>query len=46
MTDTAAPTPAGKPRARRLGLLILAAVVLVVGIVWAVFHFLLAAPAT
>ncbi|SEN25584.1 membrane fusion protein, multidrug efflux system [Sphingomonas gellani] len=39
------PPPAnGRPRARRLGLLILGAIVLVGVAVWAVFHFLLAAP--
>jgi len=50
MTDTAAPAPApapalaGKPRARRIGFLILGLVVVVAACVWAVFHFLLAAP--
>jgi membrane fusion protein (multidrug efflux system) len=47
MSDTAAPSPAaarGRPRARRTGLTILAAVVLAAAILWAVFHFLLAKP--
>ncbi|SFP69720.1 efflux RND transporter periplasmic adaptor subunit [Sphingomonas rubra] len=50
MTDTpasdasVAPPPAGNPRARRRGLLILGLVVLVGLAVWAVFHFLLATP--
>jgi membrane fusion protein (multidrug efflux system) len=49
MTDTAAPpaagdTPSGKSTARRRGLTILAAVVVIGLIVWAVFHFLLAKP--
>jgi len=49
MTDTAAPQPAteapgGKPAARRRGLTILAAIVVIAAIVWAVFHFLLAKP--
>ncbi|NJC32696.1 membrane fusion protein (multidrug efflux system) [Sphingomonas jejuensis] len=47
MTDTAAPAPAapaGNPRARRRGFLILGIIVLVAAIVWAVFHFLLSAP--
>ncbi len=35
---------AGNPRARKLGLTILAAVVVIGAIVWAVFHFVLAAP--
>ncbi|MHA0330199.1 efflux RND transporter periplasmic adaptor subunit [Sphingomonas melonis] len=41
----AGPAPQqGKPQARRTGLLILAAVVVIAAIVWAVFHFLLAKP--
>ncbi|MEA1083789.1 MAG: HlyD family efflux transporter periplasmic adaptor subunit [Sphingomonas sp.] len=49
MTDTQAPTPqpasaGGKPRARRRGFLILAVLVVIALIVWAVFHFLLAKP--
>ncbi|MDZ7283946.1 efflux RND transporter periplasmic adaptor subunit [Sphingomonas sanguinis] len=53
MSDTeAAPSPApttqaptgGKPKARKTGLTILAVVVVVAAIVWAVFHFLLAKP--
>jgi membrane fusion protein (multidrug efflux system) len=51
MTDTqaSAPTPqpaaeGGKPRARRRGFLILAVIVVVALVVWAVFHFLLAKP--
>ncbi|RMB37039.1 membrane fusion protein (multidrug efflux system) [Sphingomonas sp. PP-F2F-G114-C0414] len=48
MTDTethaAAAAPAGNPRGRKLGLTILGIIVLVGVIVWAVFHFLLAAP--
>ncbi|WP_375270256.1 efflux RND transporter periplasmic adaptor subunit [Sphingomonas sp.] len=47
VTDTAAPapaTPAGKPRARRRAFTILGVVVLAALVVWAVFHFLLAAP--
>ena len=48
MTDTAAPAPApapaGKRKARKRAFAILAAIVLVVAIVWAIFHFLLAAP--
>ncbi|MFS0772698.1 efflux RND transporter periplasmic adaptor subunit [Sphingomonas sp. 1P08PE] len=40
----AASPPAGKPRARRIGLIILAVVVLAAAVIWAVFHFLLAAP--
>ncbi|MDP1027731.1 efflux RND transporter periplasmic adaptor subunit [Sphingomonas sp. KR1UV-12] len=51
MTDTSAPpppaaasTPAGKPRARRIGLILLAVAVVAIAIVWAVFHFLLASP--
>ncbi|WCM29860.1 HlyD family efflux transporter periplasmic adaptor subunit [Sphingomonas sp. QA11] len=42
-TPPAAPVR-GNPGARRRGLTILAAVVLIAAIVWAVFHFLLAAP--
>jgi len=38
------PPPAGKPRARRTGLIILAVAVAVAAAIWAVFHFLLAAP--
>ncbi len=53
MSDTEAASPAapttqapngGKPKARKLGLTILAIVVVVSAIVWAVFHFLLAKP--
>ncbi|WP_137898228.1 efflux RND transporter periplasmic adaptor subunit [Sphingomonas sp. 2SG] len=49
MTDTQAPTPqpasaGGKPRTRRRGFLILAVIVVIALIVWAVFHFLLAKP--
>ena len=55
MTDTAAPSasapppalaeaPRGNPQARKRLLLILAAVVVIGVIVWAVFHFLLAKP--
>jgi membrane fusion protein (multidrug efflux system) len=51
MTDTqaSAPTPqpaaaGGKPRARRRGFLILAVLVVIALVVWAVFHFLLAKP--
>ena len=51
MTDTAAegtpapiPTPSGKPRTRRLAFAILALVVVAGVIVWAVMHFLFAAP--
>lgn len=53
MSDTEAASPAapttqapngGKPKARKLGLTILAIVVIVAAIVWAVFHFLLAKP--
>lgn len=53
MSDTEAASPAspttqapngGKPRARKRGLTILAIVVVVAAIVWAVFHFLLAKP--
>ncbi len=40
---TQAPT-GGKPKARKTGLIILAAVVVIAAIVWAVFHFLLATP--
>ena len=43
-SPTPAPEPTGKPKARRTGLIILGGVVLVVAIVWAVFHFLLAKP--
>lgn len=47
MTDTSAPAPAdavaGNP-ARRRGLTILAAVVVIAALVWAVMHFLLAKP--
>lgn len=42
--DAHAPAPTGKPRARRRALTILAIVVAIAAIVWAVFHFLLAAP--
>jgi len=48
MTDTqtpaAAAAPTGNPRARKRGLTILGVVVVIGAIVWAVFHFLLAAP--
>lgn len=47
MTDTAtpeAPASTGRSQARRRGLTILAIVVVVAAIVWAVFHFLLARP--
>lgn len=53
MSDTAAPAPAdapaearptGHPRTRKRLFMILGAVVLVALIVWAIFHFLLAAP--
>jgi len=52
MTDTAAsapppasePAPATKSRARKRGFLILGLVVLIAALVWAVSHFLLAAP--
>jgi membrane fusion protein, multidrug efflux system len=55
MSDTEAPAPSpaapatqapagGKPKARKTGLTILAVIVVVVAIVWAVFHFLLAKP--
>ena len=49
MTDTQTPAPAaaptGNPRARKRALTILGVVVVIGAIVWAVFHFLLAAPA-
>lgn len=38
------PPPAGRSRARRVGLSVLGIVVLVAALVWAVFHFLLASP--
>jgi len=48
MTDTQTPAPAaapaGNPGARKRALTILGAVVVIGAIVWAVFHFLLAAP--
>lgn len=48
MTDTQtlppAAAPAGNPRARKRALTILGVVVVIGAIVWAVFHFLLAAP--
>jgi membrane fusion protein (multidrug efflux system) len=48
MTDTQTPAPAtapaGNPRARKRALTILGVVVVIGAIVWAVFHFLLAAP--
>ncbi len=48
MTDTQTPapaaTPTGNPRARKRALTILGVVVVIGAIVWAVFHFLLAAP--
>lgn len=44
-TDKPAPGPArGNPGARRIGLRILAAIVVIGAIIWAVFHFLLAPP--
>ncbi len=39
-----APPASGNPRARRRGLMLLGLVVVIGAIVWAVFHFLLAAP--
>ncbi|KTW01488.1 efflux RND transporter periplasmic adaptor subunit [Sphingomonas sanguinis] len=53
MSDTEAASPTapttqapngGKPKARKTGLIVLAVVVVVAAIVWAVFHFLLAKP--
>ncbi|WP_294235639.1 efflux RND transporter periplasmic adaptor subunit [uncultured Sphingomonas sp.] len=53
MSDTEAAAPSspttqsptgGKPRARKTGLTILAIIVVIAAIVWAVFHFLLAKP--
>ena len=48
MTDPQTPAPAaapaGNPRARKRALTILGVVVVIGAIVWAVFHFLLAAP--
>ncbi len=46
MNDTAAPPPkpAGNPGLRKKLLLGLGAIILIAAIVWAVFHFLLAAP--
>ncbi|QCB43509.1 HlyD family efflux transporter periplasmic adaptor subunit [Sphingomonas sp. PAMC26645] len=48
MTDTQTPAPAaaptGNPHARKRALTILGVVVVIGAIVWAVFHFLLAAP--
>jgi membrane fusion protein (multidrug efflux system) len=48
MTDTQTPAPAaaptGNPRARKRALTILGVAVVIGAIVWAVFHFLLAAP--
>jgi membrane fusion protein (multidrug efflux system) len=49
MTDTRDPAPAptapaGNPKARKRGLMLLGIVVLIGAIVWAVFHFLLAKP--
>jgi len=44
MTDMQTPAPAAGNPARRRGLTILAVVVAIGAIVWAVFHFLLAAP--
>ena len=43
-TEPVAPPPAGNPRGRRRGLLILGVVVLIGAAIWAVFHFLLAVP--
>lgn len=44
-SEAQTPPPAGgNPRGRRKGLLILGVVVLIGAIIWAVFHFLLAAP--
>ena len=42
--EVVAPPPAGTPRARRLGLTILAGVVVLALLVWAVTHFLFAKP--
>lgn len=43
--ETRVPPPAaGNPRARRNGLLLLGLVVVVGGLVWALFHFVLASP--
>jgi membrane fusion protein (multidrug efflux system) len=46
--ETVPPPPAplarGKSRVRRVGLSLLAAIVVIAAIIWAVFHFLLAAP--
>ena len=47
MTDTETPAPvapAGNPKGRKRGLTILGVIVVIGAIVWAVFHFLLAAP--
>jgi membrane fusion protein (multidrug efflux system) len=47
MTDTqtqSMPAPAGNPQGRKRALTILGVVVVIGAIVWAVFHFLLAAP--
>ncbi len=44
MTDTQTPAPAGNPSGRKRGLTILAVVVVIAAVVWAVFHFLLASP--
>ena len=43
-TETVPAPMSGRARARRIGLGLLAAVVLIALIVWAMFHFLLAAP--
>ena len=39
-----APAPEGKPKARKRAFLVLGALLLVAALIWAVFHFLLAAP--
>ncbi|MEG3083360.1 efflux RND transporter periplasmic adaptor subunit [Sphingomonas sp. PB2P12] len=43
-TQAAPAAPAGNPKARKRGLTILGVIVVIGAIVWAVFHFLLAAP--
>jgi membrane fusion protein (multidrug efflux system) len=42
--EAAAPSPRGNPRGRRIGLRVLAAIVVIGAIAWAVFHFALAKP--